>query len=369
MEKSCISKTNRLDFGTLLPEGAASAARDTSEKLTLYCIIMLKDSMRNDPEVFASVYKILKKYENKGGFALEAATLSPLDSLFDTLPKETLQLESYSDYQPGFELDVYREEKWSLPHDRLLLEAIVQRRGRPSLWIQNGTWQDPGIPELQLRLNQARTQIAPCLDKVGRIDGEYGILGSGWLFDENRIVTNAHVAVQFCGQSSGSEVVFEIQEPAFFNNAEQPKRESPFCARLDKLLAYSPLNLDIAIFELKWREGNRRPGYLSISDRQVTPGSDVMAIGYPADDSREHQFDLLSNFEGDFEVKRLSPGRVMSVVDDYSFLHDCSTLGGSSGSPIISLDTGLVVGLHFAGKSEMSNRAINTDKLAMALKG
>lgn len=330
---------------------------------------MLKDSIRNDPEVFASVFKLLKKYENKDGFALEAATQSPLDSLFDILPKETLQLESYSDSQIGFELDVYREDKWSLPDDRLLLEAIVQRRGRPSLWIQNGIWQDPGIPELQLRLTQARNQIAPCFDKVGRIDGEYGMLGTGWLFDENRLVTNAHVAVQFCGQSNGSEVLFEIQEQAVFNNAEQPKREAQFCARLDKLLAYSPLNLDIAVFELKWLEGNRRPGYLSISDRQVNPGLDVMAIGYPADDSREHQFDLLSNFEGDFEIKRLSPGRLMSIFDDDSFLHDCSTLGGSSGSPIICLDTGLVVGLHFSGKSESSNRAINPNKLSKALKG
>ena len=57
---------------------------------------MLKDSIRNDPEVFASVFRLLKKYENKDRFALEAATQSPLDSLFDILPKETLQLESYS---------------------------------------------------------------------------------------------------------------------------------------------------------------------------------------------------------------------------------------------------------------------------------
>lgn len=63
------------------------AACGAAPKPLCHCLIMLKDSIRNDPEVFASVFKQLKKYENKVGFAQEAATQCPLDLLFNILPK------------------------------------------------------------------------------------------------------------------------------------------------------------------------------------------------------------------------------------------------------------------------------------------
>ena len=44
----------------------------------------------------------------------------------------------------------------------------------------------------------------------------------------------------------------------------------------------------------------------------------------------------------------------MNVV----FTHDCSTLGGNSGSPIINTNTGSVVGLHFSGRYESANFAV-----------
>lgn len=37
--------------------------------------------------------------------------------------------------------------------------------------------------------------------------------------------------------------------------------------------------------------------------------------------------------------------------------HDCSTLGGNSGSAVVDLDTHQVVGLHFGGKYLTGNSA------------
>src|SRR5262249_30352197 len=43
--------------------------------------------------------------------------------------------------------------------------------------------------------------------------------------------------------------------------------------------------------------------------------------------------------------------------------HDCTTLGGNSGSPLIRLDDGKIVGLHFAGVYGVENSAVGAGTL------
>ena len=38
--------------------------------------------------------------------------------------------------------------------------------------------------------------------------------------------------------------------------------------------------------------------------------------------------------------------------------HDCSTLGGNSGSPVVDLETHQVIGLHFGGRFGVRNYAV-----------
>jgi hypothetical protein len=52
------------------------------------------------------------------------------------------------------------------------------------------------------------------------------------------------------------------------------------------------------------------------------------------------------------------PASVTQEAQRRQFLfHDCSTLGGNSGSPVIDLKTGEVLGIHFAGEFEQTNWA------------
>src|SRR5262249_46309340 len=75
----------------------------------------------------------------------------------------------------------------------------------------------------------------------------------------------------------------------------------------------------------------------------------VATVGYPAADSRIPEQELMNRLFGDkYNVKRLAPGQVMRLADEL-VMHDCSTLGGNSGSPIVDLATGNVLGLHFSG--------------------
>ena len=53
-------------------------------------------------------------------------------------------------------------------------------------------------------------------------------------------------------------------------------------------------------------------------------------------------------FDDIYGVKRLQPGTIVTESSEI-ITHDCSTLGGNSGSPLIDLSTGEAVGLHFSG--------------------
>ena len=67
------------------------------------------------------------------------------------------------------------------------------------------------------------------------------------------------------------------------------------------------------------------------------------------------------------DVKRLlRPPRVGDVADD-CFTHDCTTLGGNSGSVVLDLETGQAVGLHCGGTFLKANYAVPAPVIAARL--
>ena len=70
-------------------------------------------------------------------------------------------------------------------------------------------------------------------------------------------------------------------------------------------------------------------------------------------------------------MKRAQPGHVTGVLKprpDHDVVgnmkHDASTLGGNSGSPVVDLATGDVIGLHCGGVYMLENYAVPTWELA-----
>ena len=50
-------------------------------------------------------------------------------------------------------------------------------------------------------------------------------------------------------------------------------------------------------------------------------------------------------------VKRVMPGYLLSVDEEERlFFHDCYAVGGTAGAPVFDLESGKVVGFHFAGE-------------------
>ena len=64
-------------------------------------------------------------------------------------------------------------------------------------------------------------------------------------------------------------------------------------------------------------------------------------------------------FDDIFQVKRLQPGQFNSMFAEYGvFSHDCSTLGGNSGSGIVDVASNLIIGVHYKGKYRQANYAV-----------
>ena len=97
---------------------------------------------------------------------------------------------------------------------------------------------------------------------------------------------------------------------------------------------------------------------LAVQVPQNAVNLSIGVIGHPAlNTQRDGVFPIHYGFGNAFGIKRFSPGlvRARAMRDWYGRLnvdaifHDATTLGGSSGSCILDLNRGLVVGLHFGG--------------------
>jgi endonuclease G len=259
----------------------------------------------------------------------------------------------------------------------LALETIVNRVGRPVLEVSNDDYvvEGPEAAVWEARLGNAtvRAALRRVIPSVGRIEvdnhPDLTWVGTGWLIADDVVVTNRHVASEFAALSltaAGRSFVFK---------RGWPDRESRMAARVDfrrELRNVNPrafsvrevLHIedddgpDFAFLRVE-RAGASGPLSPSLRAGKSAEAQEYVAtIGYPAADSRLPEQDLMSRLFGDkYNVKRLAPGQVMRLGDDL-VMHDCSTLGGNSGSPIVDLATGDVLGLHFSGLFLRENRGV-----------
>jgi endonuclease G len=109
------------------------------------------------------------------------------------------------------------------------------------------------------------------------------------------------------------------------------------------------------------------PSPIPLDDQVLQSDPWVAVIGYPAEDGRRNEPLLMRQIFGDvFGVKRLAPGQVMDTAGEW-LTHDCSTLGGNSGSVVLDLGTGRAVGLHVGGRFGVANYAVPAALIATRL--
>jgi endonuclease G, mitochondrial len=262
--------------------------------------------------------------------------------------------------------------------DEFGAESIVLRQGRPVLAIKRDqaelVLEEADSATWRSRLTAASEHITSAARSVGRIEVEghsLAWLGTGWLVAPDTIVTNRHVAGEF-GRDTGTTFVFREglggnAMTASIDLLEEIGREdSPAFQLIEILHIEGPDGPDLAFLRVAQIAGDDPPVPIRLSDTSQTDEL-VAVIGYPARDSRIPDTDLMDKIFGNvYDKKRLAPGQLM-VPREGSLVHDCSTLGGNSGSMLLSLDTGHAVGLHFAGRFLQGNLAVPSRVVAQRL--
>lgn len=206
--------------------------------------------------------------------------------------------------------------------------------------------------------------VRPFIRSIGRIDRTDGIpLGTGFLVNETTLVTNRHV---LDGASNGTRVLERGQATVSFRREFQTPDETPV-----EIVGVKGFHetLDIAVLQVEPRTFSPQRLPLAVSAGPAL-GDSVVAIGFPFNDPVRNPLFVGTVFGNRFGVKRAAPGDVVARSTDGSrWSHDCSTLGGNSGSPLLSMATAKVVGLHFGGTFLWRNEAVDASALGAFLDG
>lgn len=247
------------------------------------------------------------------------------------------------------------------------LESIILPALRPVFDIQDETYAPlPGDWDL---LNRQRTALEPILRGVGRLQltghPSYTLVGTGFVCGPNAIVTNRHVAQIFVqGLENGQQLNFLSGVTCGMDMLAEVGSDSSLVMSVTRPVSVSAV-WDIAVLHVDSLPAKVQPLPLASSSPAALEGGTATIIGYPSYDPYESFADQANIFRAVFDRKRLQPGKLNGRVDVPSFgrtvsaiAHDCSTLGGNSGSVLISVDSAQVVGIHFSGITHLSNYAV-----------
>lgn len=271
-------------------------------------------------------------------------------------------LESTGVAREGFEMDA-------------VLEAVVRSELRPAYYMsRDKIIHDPANDqeifvsdesfEAKDQLLDLQSALETGAKQVGHVrifGGFRRFAGTGWLLDEDLLVTNRHVAELFVRQSEfgGSHIPSSIRVELDSLDQIQTSRSdvdrSTATSLLEPIYIAREREPDVAIFKVDRAFVDPIP----LAETPIGEDAFVGVVGYPARDVRDNTVALIDTFFGDkFDLKRFSPGQIIGAEDAVLF-HDASTLGGSSGSAIFTFEQEpKIAGLHFGGLPNERNAAV-----------
>ncbi|MFJ9848282.1 trypsin-like serine peptidase [Streptomyces sp. NPDC101150] len=253
------------------------------------------------------------------------------------------------------------------------MEAIVLLEGRPALLVQHHDFVAPAGDWAVL--DGHRAAIRESLVRVGRVEvrGHVSLdwLGTAFLVSAEAVMTNRHVAVEFA-RSDGTGWTFQQGMSAELDMAEEYGTVAPddggAAYRITEVLGVHE-DVDMALLRVVPSDGRApSPGPVAVAADAPPdlPGRPVYCVGYPAWDGRRNEPESMRRIFMDiYNVKRLQPGTTTELLPErITMKHDCSTLGGNSGSPVFDLTDHRVLGLHFGGRYGYGNYAVPLWQLA-----
>lgn len=265
----------------------------------------------------------------------------------------------------------------------------IIRRFRPGIATVDGTLNQPASDLLWLHQSardKAEEIVANHSAAIGRIevqrpDQTWLAVGTGWVTSaggpgENaRIVTAGHVAChmlkpdfRLARRLSSRGFSPEIFRPTRICFADDPTapQANDITANIATVI-WPHTAWDMMICELDQSLAVTPPPIEEGANWQALVGAPVAVLGYPIQSGdippALGEDGFVQVFEGKIGVRRLSPGIFTAAgqspgtvstpahASHAALLHDASTLGGNSGSPVFSLESGNIVGIHTDGGS------------------
>lgn len=271
------------------------------------------------------------------------------------------------DAQAAREKLIARKDNPSLPlptpQEMAALEQAI-RLQRPAPWCRfgavtplpaEGNWLSEEWNRFQPRLLQSQGSIAR-LERVenSQSDGSTGrsVFGTGFLVAPDLLMTAGHVvdALSFnTGRLEKGQAVADFMGYKGVGGTE-----------LFDILEVVALDRekDLGLLRIPAQNIDDQKRPLLIPEPEfAAPDVAVCVIGYPLSDPRNPPGFLAILFGDGFEIKRAAIGEI-TEVSETRFVHDCSTLGGNSGSPVLELNTGRVCGVHVSGSFLTRNGAV-----------
>jgi hypothetical protein len=263
---------------------------------------------------------------------------------------------------------------------RVSLEAIVQLTGRPAMRYRDGVVQQPPNSEgdnerWRTFIATARSKINKASASVGQVarsraDGGFDPIGTAWRIGEDLVVTNRHVAalIVFDSSIAPAKWKYDPAEAAVVNFTVTDEATKTIRFDVSELLfCAEETSVDFAVFRLKaGAQAMPKPlpldfdaksigGEIEVGGNMHFQGSEIYVVGHPfraaATSATASVFGVADGF------KRCSPGLVTAISKfEHAFEHDASTLGGNSGSCVLSVTSHRVVGLHYGGVSVDANQ-------------
>jgi hypothetical protein len=260
------------------------------------------------------------------------------------------------------------------PHEQFALEAIIIPDKRPAVDIINGDYQITHPLWTSFNTGAIKANIKNAIPSVGRVELPHHPLlpygGTGFVVGQDLLMTNRHVAEIFCAGLGLRDLNFLPGREAGIDFLQEKGTTTHHILVVRKVMMIHPY-WDMALLRVEGLPSEHVPLALSLKHTEDLFGEDVAVIGYPAFDPRNDANVQNTVFGGVYNVKRLQPGKIGGRQSVASFgknllaaTHDSSTLGGNSGSVVLSAKTGRVVGLHFAGVYLDANYAVPSAELA-----
>ncbi|MBB2671536.1 UNVERIFIED_ORG: lysozyme family protein/DNA/RNA endonuclease G (NUC1)/V8-like Glu-specific endopeptidase [Rhizobium esperanzae] len=285
---------------------------------------------------------------------------------------------------PGLELGGASRRGLESIENPVGLEAIVRRVGRPPMLIRDDRIEFETVALLPQFTEAHARRVERFIPSVGRVEFVNHSMrwgGTGFVVDEapggrRLVVTNRHVAKLVARRGRDGAGIFLRSPIGARYGANLDVREEAGSAPGDAFtmpvarIAFlaDDSDADVALFEIEVRDG-LCPDPVPLAARRGRDRELVATIGYPAFDDRNDLAQMRQYFNDLYDVKRFAPGLIMTGGTGTVLSHDCTTLGGNSGSCLLSLEQEAVVGLHFSGDFGVQNAAVSADTLKALISG